>query len=214
MEEIGLPYLIKIGEKKYMDKLYTQGLIHMKNIDWFRKYEDRKIRGDKDEGISGIEQIAELKLFLPDGKALGWSNSAQLKFHDYGGKGNLYSLIAITSRKNPEKFRIDERNKELGDCFVVIINPKEFIIRIEKKLRELGYEYEYNLVNYYDSKSYHGSLNVFCKPSDFDYQKEFRFWVRRNEVDPLDFEIGSTEDIALIYDIEKLDKISINYNKK
>ena len=214
IEEMGLFYLIKIGENKYMDKLYMRGLIHMKNIDWFRKYEDKKIRGDKDEGINGIEQIAELKLLLPDGKVLGRSNSAQLKFHDYGKKGNLYSMIAITSREDPEKFRIDERNKELGDCFVVIINVEEFIKRIEKKLNELGYEYEYSLVNYYDSKSYHGTLNVFCKPIEFNYQKEFRFWVRRNEAETLEFEIGSIEDIALIYDIEKLDKISIKHIKK
>lgn len=213
MEEIGLFYLLKIGEKKYMDKLYKQGLIHMKNIDWFIKYEDKQLRSDKDEGINGIEQIAELKLSY-NGKVLGHSNSAQLKVHDYDKKGNLYSLIAITSREEPGKFRIDERNKEFGDCFVVIINVKEFIKRIGDKLKELGYEYEYGLVNYYDSKKYRGPLNVFCKPNDFNYQKEFRFWVKRNEAGPLEFEIGSIENISFIFETEKLDKIGINYSKK
>lgn len=205
-------FLIKIGERKYIDKLYKQGLIHMKNINWFRKYEDKKLRGDKDEGILGIEQLSELKL-LHNGKLLGRSNSAQLKFHDYKNKGNLYCMIAITSRDDPENFKIDEKNKDFGDCFVVITAVRDFIKRIENKLKELGFEYEYGLVDYYNPKGYSGPLNIFRKPDDFEYQKEFRVFVKRNKPSPLNFEIGSIEDIAFIFDIEKLDKIGINYSK-
>lgn len=210
--EVKLLFLIKIGERKYIDKLYKQGLIHMKNINWFRKYEDKKLRGDKDEGILGIEQLSELKL-LHNGKLLGRSNSAQLKFHDYKNKGNLYCMIAITSRDDPENFKIDEKNKDFGDCFVVITAVRDFIKRIENKLKELGFEYEYGLVDYYNPKGYSGPLNIFRKPDDFEYQKEFRVFVKRNKPSPLNFEIGSIEDIAFIFDIEKLDKIGINYSK-
>lgn len=212
MKEVGLFYLLKIGKKKYMEKLYEQGLIHMKNINWFRKCEDKELRGDKDEELARIEQVAELKL-LHNGKVLARSDSAQLKFHDYENKGNLYCLIAITYREDPETFKIDEKNKKFGDCFVVITDVREFIERIVNKLKELRHEYEYGLVDYYNPKEYSGPLNVFCKPNNFGYQKEFRFFVKRNKPGPLDIEIGSIEDVAFILDIEKLDKIEINYSK-
>ena len=163
----------------------------------------------KDEGLAGIEQVAELKL-LHNGKVLARSDSAQLKFHDYENKGNLYCLVAITSCEDPEIFKIDEKNKGLGDCFVVITDVREFIKRIGDKLKERGYEY--GLVDYYNPKEYSGPLNVFRKPVKFKYQKEFRFFVKRNKSGPLDIEIGSIEDIAFIFDIEKLDKISIKYS--
>ena len=211
MTEVGLFYLIKIGKKKHMFDLYEHGLIFMNNIDFFRQYECDKSRRDKDEGLAGIDQVAELKL-LHNSNVLGRSNSAQLKFHDYENKGNLYCLIAITSREEPENFKIDERNKEFGNYFVVIIDVKEFIERIENKLKELGLEYKYGLVRYYDLKEHSGPLDVFCKPNNFEHQKELRFFMKRDEPSSLKIKIGSIEDISYIFDIEKLDKIGIKYS--
>jgi len=142
-----------------------------------------------------------------------YSNSAQLELHDYENKGNLYCLIAITSLEDPETFKIDEKNKEFGDYFVVITNVGEFIKRIGDKFKVLGLEYEYSLVDYYNRKEYSGPLNVFHKPDDFRHQKEFRFWVKRNDTDSLKFSIGSIEGISFILDKKKLDKISIKRSK-
>lgn len=212
MEEVRIFFLIKIGEKKHIDKLRKQGFVYMQNIDWFKELEDKELRGDKDEGLTGIAKIAELKL-LHKGEVLARSDSAQLKLRDDENKGNLFCLTAITSREDPETFKIDKKNKRFGDCFVVITDVRELIQRFCGKLKELNHEYVYNLVKYYNPKKYSGSLNVFCKPDNFEYQREFRFWVKRNEPGPLEFEIGSIEDISLILDIEKLNKIEINYSK-
>jgi len=209
--KIDLFYLIKIGEQKYIHELYEHGVIFMNDIDYFRQYEDTEPRGDKEEGIKGIEQIADIKL-LHNGKVLAHKGSGQLKFRDYDNNGNIYSLMTITSLEDPAKFQIDEKNKIFGDCFVVITSVKDFINRIEDKLKELKFEYEYGPVRYYNLKKHSGPLDVFCKSDNFEYQKEFRFFVKRNEPGPLEFEIDSIEDISFIFDIEKLDKIGINYS--
>jgi hypothetical protein len=209
--KIGLFYLIKIGGGKFMHELYEHGVIFMNDIDYFRQYEDNELRGDKEEGIKGIEQVADIKL-LHNSKILAHGNSGQLKFHDYDKNGNIYSLMAITSLENPVSFQIDEKNKRFGDCFVVITEVKDFIHRIEDKLKELKFEYEYGLIRYYNLKKYSGPLDVFCKPDNFKYQREFRFFVKRKESGPLKFKISPIKDISYILEINKLDKISIKFS--
>jgi len=73
----------------------------------------------------------------------------------------------------------------------------------------MKFEYEYGLVRYYETKKYSGPLNIFYKPDRFKYQKEFRFFVKRNESGPLKIKIGSIKDISYIFDITRLDKIGI-----
>lgn len=206
MAKIGLFYLIKIGKEKYMNELYDHGVIFMNNIDYFRRYEDNELRGDKEEGIKGIEQAADIKL-IHNGKLIAHGGSGQLKFHYYDNNGNIYSLMAITSLEDPDSFQIDGKNKRFGDYFVVITEVKDFIDRIEDKLK--GLKYEYGLVKYYDSKKYSGPLDVFCKPDNFEYQREFRFFVKRNKTGPLKLKIGSIKDISYIFNVDKLDKIGI-----
>jgi hypothetical protein len=87
--KIGLFYLIKIGEQKYIHELYETGVIFMNDIDYFRQYEDNELRGDKEEAIKGIEQVADIKL-LHNGKVLAHGGSGQLKFHDYDKNENIY----------------------------------------------------------------------------------------------------------------------------
>jgi len=183
----------------------------MNNIDYFRQYEDNELRGDKEEGIIGIEQVADVKL-LYKGKLLAHSGSGPLKFHDYNNKGNIYSLIAITSLENSATFQIDENNKKFGNLFLVISDVRDFINRIKQKLKEYRLEYEYGLVRYYNLKKHSGPLDVFCKPDKFKYQKEFRFYVKRKEDDPLILKIGSIKDISDIFEIDKLDKVGIKFS--
>jgi hypothetical protein len=211
MINIDLFYLIKIGKKKYMHELYKRGVVFMNDINYFRRYEDNELRGDEEEGIKGIKQVTDIKLLVKD-KVLTCGGSGQLKFHDYDINGNIYSLMAITSLENPVSFQIDEKNKSFGDCFVVITEVKDFIKRIEDKLKKLKFDYEYSLVSYYNLKKYSGPLGVFCKPDNFKYQKEFRFFVKRKEANSLIFEIGSIKNTSYIFEINKLDKISIKFS--
>jgi hypothetical protein len=209
MSNNSVSHLIKIGKKEHVIELYEKGLIYMNNIECFRKYEDQelKLRGDKDEGITGLEQVTSITLLSPEGEKLAHGNSAQLKFHSSENNGNIYSLIAITSDDSMANLHLDERNKQLGDYFVVIHDFKEFIKRMEHKLKESHLEYKFGVVNYYDPKKYRGRLDVFCKPIYFEYQKEYRIFVKREETDAFKIEIGSIEDISRCFDIENLNKL-------
>jgi len=134
MIEVNIFFLIKIGDNKYMQELHQDGIIFMNDVDYFRKLEDNELRGDKDEGIIRIEQVVDIKL-IHNGKLLAHGNSAQLKLHDYDKKGNIYSLMAITSLEDPDIFQVDVENKRLGDSFVIVTNVKNFMERIENKLK-------------------------------------------------------------------------------
>jgi len=212
---MGIRFLIKIGKKEDIADLYENGTIFMNTVSFFIEYEEKEIRGDKDEGIAGIEQIADLKLLDKEtGVELARAmNSSQLKYRDDENKGNIYSLIAITSRDNPESFHIDEKNKKLGDSFIVICNVPEFISRLEKELKARKFEYKYHPVQYYDPKEYSGKLDIFCKQNYFKYQREFRLFIKKDEDSWLNIKIGSIEDISHVFDIDKLEKLKLNVSK-
>ena len=188
----------------------------MNTVGFFIDYEEKELRGDKDEGLAGIAQIPELKLVDKEtGIELGYAiNSSRLKYRDDENKGNIYSLIAVTSLDNPENFQIDEKNKKLGDSFIVICDVTEFIRRIEKEFKARKYEYKYNPVQYYAQKEYSGELDIFCKQNYFKYQQEFRFFVKKDEDGPLNIKIGSIEDISRVFDAEKIDKSKLNVSKR
>lgn len=212
MAEIGLRFLIKVGKKEHITDLYEHGTIFMNSIAYFISYEEKQLRGDMDEGITGIFQGSKLEL-LKNQVPLGHSNSFNLKIRDGEKRGNIYSLIAITTQDDPETFQIDGRNKKFGDSFIVIYNVPEFIKRIEIEFKSRNYEYKYGLVQYYDPKEYSGELDIFCKQSCFKYQNEFRFFVKKAEDGPLIIKIGSIEDISRVFDVEILDEIKLNVSK-
>lgn len=211
MENISIYFLFKFGEETYMRVLWEHGIIYMNPIQYFIDYEEKELRGDDNEGLSGIFQIEKIKL-LVEGKELGYSKSARLKNRDKNLCGNIYSLTAITSLDKIKDFQIDPMNKKLGNKFVAIHDVREFMNRIESKLKENNYEYEYGIVKYYDEKEYSGELNVFCKCNRFAYQKEFRFFVNRDKADAIKIEIGPMKDIALFLDTDILSELRVGFS--
>lgn len=81
MTGIGIRFLIKIGKKEHIDDLLKNGTIFMNTMDFFIDYEENELKGDKDEGLAGIEQVLRLELFH-NNMPLGYTNSAQLKYRD------------------------------------------------------------------------------------------------------------------------------------
>lgn len=215
MIKIDIHALIKVGKKENIADLQEIGSIFMNKVGFFRDYEEKQLRGDKDEGIKGIHQIARLEILHPKTRqVLAYAeDSSQLKHRDGEERGYIYSLIAIMTQDNLETVRIDERNKEFGDSFVIICDVPEFIRRVEEEFKNLGYEYRYGPVQYYDQKEYSGELDIFCKQNYFKFQQEFRFFVKKNENDPLTLKIGSIEDISRVFDVDMLDKINFNVSK-
>jgi len=210
MEQVQIYSLIKIGKKKHILDLYEHGIIYMNDIHYFRHIEDQELRGDKHEGLKGLEQATQIKI-LVKGKEIAAASSGQLKFRDRENRGNIYCLLAITSLENFSNFRIDERNEKFGGHFLIIWDVVNFMERIIKKIKHSGLEYKYNLVKYYNLKEYAGPLDVFCKPKNFEYQREFRIYVKRKESNSLKLEIGSLKNISKVFEINKLSKIEYKF---
>jgi hypothetical protein len=210
MDNISIYFLFKFGEDIFMRQLWEQGIIYMNPIQYFIDYEEKELRGDENEGLSGIFQTEKVTL-LVEGKELGYSKSARLKYRDKNLRGNIYSLMAISSFDKDRDFRIDPKNKKLGNKFVAIHDVLGFMDRIETKLKENNYDYKYGIVEYYDEKGYSGDLDVFCKCNRFAYQKEFRLFINRDETAAIKIEIGPMKDIALLLDTDILSELSVNF---
>lgn len=182
----------------------------MNSINYFKEIEDDEQRKDIQEGIERIEQVTWLKIEW-EGKEIEFRrdsekntlSSAQLRVANPELEGNIFSMIAITSDLSKKTDRLDERNMEFGDSFIVIFNPKEFLNRIDTAINSLNKKYYWNLVRYYDEKAHNGDLGVFYKSMKYEHQNEFRIFVDNEEKEPLILEIGSIEDISEIFEIKE-----------
>ena len=81
----------------------------------------------------------------------------------------------------------------------LVIDPKSFINRMEKILHNLGYSYNHGFVDYYDKEKICKEVSLFEKPFEFEYQKEFRFYVENEKIEPVKIQIGSLENCAELF---------------
>ncbi len=67
-------------------------------------------------------------------------------------------------------------------------------------------------MEYYDKNKINERITIFQKPTEFEYQKEFRFYLIRNEITPFSFRIGNIKDIAEIFPSEYITSLQIVKN--
>ncbi|MCG9791216.1 hypothetical protein [Flavobacterium algicola] len=192
---------LKFGEEKHINDLYHNGTIFMNPIQYFRKIEDGELRGDKYEGISKITNLPPGQFEIPSLNFKG--NYLALQYRESYDivLGNIFSLYCISSHgwNNPNDFKIDEKIKNFGSHCLVITDNAKFLSLIEEKLIELKVKFRHNFIKYYDKDKVNRTISLFEKPLEFEYQKEFRFYVERKSEKPFSFSIGSLKDIAEIY---------------
>lgn len=203
-ETYSMVLLLKFGEKKYMNDLFYNGNIFMNSIQFFRKFEDGKLRGDKYEGISKVWNFPSGTFEIESLNYKGEYISIHLRESYENVLGNIYSLYCISYHgwKNPNDFKIDLRNKNFGSHCVIIKDLPKFFSLIENKLNEMNLNFKHGFVNYYDKNKVTKSITLFEKPLEFEYQKEFRFYIIRDSNEPIKINIGSLEQIAELHKIE------------
>lgn len=126
--------------------------------------------------------------------------------------GNIFSLYAISSHgfTNPNEFKIDDRNKSFGTHGLLIKDVNYFIKSIEKILLEKKKEFYHGFVEYYEkTSSCKNDITLFEKPNEFEYQKEFRFLVFNDKVEPIKFQIGSLHNVAEIHEMNVITQIEL-----
>ncbi|HRH03393.1 MAG TPA: hypothetical protein PLN13_09390 [Bacteroidia bacterium] len=192
---------LKFGQKKDIEDLFYNGTIYMSPIQRFRKIEDNQLRGDLYEGISSIENYPSGQFEIPSIGFKGNYISLHLRKSYPTVLGNIYSLYCVSSHgwNNPLDFKIDIKVKNFGSHCLMVKDNQKFMDLIETKLKQLDIKFHHGFVEYYDRKAVTKEISIFEKPLEFEYQKEFRFYVERDSTEPFSFQIGSLAGIAEVY---------------
>ncbi len=201
----------KLGSEENILDLLENGTIYMNTIEYFRKVEDSELRGDKYEGVSRIINSLPGTFKIPGIEREFNYIKMHLRESHKEVIGNIYSLYAISSKgfPNPLEFEFDKRNLRFGTHCLVIKNLPLFFKKIEKELKKNNYKFYHNFVDYYDKDEVNRKITLFEKPLEFEYQKEFRFYVEDYGMKPIKIQIGSLKKYAEIFKIEDLLEVKL-----
>lgn len=203
---------IKFGEKKYMEKLYFDGEIFCKNLNYFIQLDEESLRGDKYDGSAYIKQAKDLKI-KHKGEIIATATNGQLFGRDPNNTGNIYCLYGISSdhinfdKKINQKLNVDIQSVEFAETAVLNYQPLEFINRILDEIVKNGFDCEFSPIIYLDENVYEGELNHFNKRKKYESQSEVRIWIPNKINQDLKFNIGSIEDISVLYPKEMMLKL-------
>lgn len=197
---------LKFGSEENLNDLLRNGNIFMNSIQYFRQIEDKELRGDSYEGASRIINYPPGEFEIPEIGFKGNYLNIHIREAYEEVLGNIFSLYCISSHGwgNPTDFKIDQRIKRFGTHCVMIKDNERFFNLMKQGLNSLNLKYDHGFVDYYNRKEINRKVSLFEKPLEFEYQKEFRFYVDRNASDSFQFRIGNIEDIAEIYPIESV----------
>lgn len=206
---------IKFGSEENITQLYEQGLIYMNSKEFFRKVEDKELRGDAFEGIKSIKNSGPGKFRIDSINHT--VNYINLQIKQPWGKvyGNIYSLFCISLETTPNlfEFKMDERVINFGSHCLLIPDSDGFINLVSRKAKEEGYNLDFGLVNYFEKSKFSGEISPFDKPNEFLYQKEYRFYLERIGTSPISFKIGSLKDKSKIMKTEDVLHLTIDRPK-
>lgn len=202
---------IKFGTKENITDLYENGTVYMNSREFFRRIEDKELRGDSYEGVKEIRNYGKGSFYIPSIKHTVHYQNIHLPLSFEEVWGNIYSLFCLSPESIPEKFdfKMDERVLNFGSHCLIIKDPNRFISLLENKLRFLNHNLYMDYVKYYDKNTFNGRITVFEKPKEFLYQREFRFYVERDAIDPIVFKLGSLKEFSTIYTSEKIMSLEI-----
>lgn len=206
---------LKLGSLENITDLYENGTIYINTIEYFRKTEDSELRGDKYEGASEIINSLPGTFKIPEIEGEFKYEKLHYKKSFEEILGNIYSLYCISSKgfPNPLDFQIDKKNLRFGTHCLMVKDNNYFFEKIKIELKNKGYEFNHGFVDYYDKEKVNKKLTIFDKPNEFEYQKEFRFYVLNNEIEPIKIQIGSLKDYAEIIETRNLTELTLELKK-
>tara|TARA_R110002124_G_scaffold201818_1_gene368368 strand:+ start:363 stop:995 length:633 start_codon:yes stop_codon:yes gene_type:complete len=207
---------LKLGSLENITDLYENGTIYINTIEFFKKIEDNELRGDNYEGASEIINSLPGTFRIPGIDRDFKYEKVHLKKSFDQVLGNIYSLYCISSKgfPNPLDFRMDEKNLRFGTHCLMIKDNQYFFDKVQSELKNNGFDFRHGFVNYYDKdKISNKNLTLFDKPKEFEYQKEFRFYVHNKELKPIKIQIGSLEGKAEIIETKNLTELKLELKK-
>lgn len=195
---------LKFGKEKDLKDLIENGTIYMNSLQLFRTIADEGLRGDSYEGVIEIINTPPGDFEIPSLGYKGKHQGMHLKKAHEEILGNIYCLYCISSHgwDKPEDFCMDQKIKGFGSHCVIIKDNVKFFDLVTQKLDSLKIKYHHGFIDYYDKYQINRKVSLFEKPLEFEFQKEFRFYVERESTEPFKFSIGNIEDIAELVDCE------------
>jgi len=203
---------LKIGKEEHIKDLYKNGTIYINPIEYFRNIEDEELRGDKYEGASKIINSLPGTFRIPGVDRDFKYEKIHLRETYETILGNIYSLYCISSKGFPDPldFRLDEKNLKFGTHCLMIKDNRFFFEKIKSELTKQGYEFHHGFVEYYDKdKISYKKLTLFDKPKEFEYQKEFRFFVHNDIIEPIKISIGTLRGKAEMMETKYLTELKL-----
>jgi hypothetical protein len=214
---------IKVGQLEHMLDLILNGHLFCRPINCFPEIEDNNLRGDKLEDVVDMVYMESGEVILGNPNESLHQNGIKMPFKDarltskmVEGWGNLFCLYKINLLDKPigKEFRVDIKMKEFGDYFVLISDPHEFLKRVSNTLSNLKLSFLADVVKYLDLSKYTGKKSVFQKDIKYEYQQEYRIFIKNKKVEPLSIRIGSIEDISILCKSANFDNLIIRGEKK
>lgn len=220
---VDLP-IVKFQNKEIIEKIQS-GKMYLKNLEWFREKERQT--GDMTIGdlLEGMLHISEgyMQIYDSDGKVIECVPLTDSAITTSFSNAFVFCATNIFPDESGHVFADNQKPvfKEFGDTALVIENKGEFIKRIYKAAKELGYEVFYGVVNYYNKDEdnanmllslLHGMHNIaFWKRDTYKVQQEFRIvlWKKDANKDYIEFDIGDISDISKVISIEEALRIQI-----
>lgn len=197
--------------EKYRDD-FLEGHLHFNSLNYFRNTEASGIFKQNDP-------YECCKIFQPNSIKVSFG---QLELNDLAGPVSIcgnddvlksyimsFSTIRLDSQKkyaSLEDLKRDvlfsEKMINYGEHAVAIPRMELFVERLKKAALKAGLDFDKGLVNYYDFSKDNISDEypkiAFQKRSEFSYQREFRFLLRKKDAvnEYVTLEVGDLSDIA------------------
>jgi len=214
MANFTIKTLLKFGKIDNIKDLYDNGTIYMRPMQCFRETEDGDLRGDKNEGDLRVINSLPGTFKIPNfNEEITYEKVHVSESYDTV-LGNIYSLYCISSFtiSNPLDFRFDQRIRDFGTHCLLIKDNAYFLKSIENELQRRNLIYKHGFVHYYDRDSVSMNLSVFNKSSKYEFQKEFRFFVQNDKIEPIILKIGALRGKSKIFTTEEILSLKLGYN--
>jgi len=197
--------LIKFGKYDHVLQLQDQGLLYLNNLSHFWKIEDQELRGDPFDCVAQVARGPRVTMTLITGKELTIVGNWVIRMHPQEPeKINIFCMYALRPLVEGS-FPVDAKNFRFGEHALLLINPGEFMRRIESSLKSQRIIAEAHLVEYVDDE-YAGKVGPFRKFKKFSYQSEWRLVCLDGPGGPRRIHIGSIRDISVIICSDEVNK--------
>lgn len=141
--------LIKFGREGDLLQLKDKGILYMNKLPYFGGIEDEELRGDSFDCVAEVTSGPKVTMRQPDGLDIVIGGKWVIRMRPPAPeKINIFSMYALHPVIG--NFPIGERNFRFGEHALVMLNPQEFMTRIEAILKISEIEAKGDLVEYVD----------------------------------------------------------------